>query len=667
MTMLRKLALFAISLLPVLLGLCLFLAFAASLAVPVAQYLVRGDFTWLPGAIIYLLVSGGLAWWVSRQPQEADKRTVGWLICGSTAVKLALIYLIPDLPLNIDQAIFRSFVEPMADEQLSDGVMTALSANNDYSIWAGRVLPVHYLLRYLAGDGYLPWLRVSNVVASTAILFLIYLLSRHLLPAGKRKWAVYLMVILPLHTYMVTDYSHHLYSSLYLLSGTWCAVELIFGRGGWVGKICLSATAGICLLLMMLQRGIHLIALGAWVGLLVWTTLEGRDGRRVILGWVMLLVIPLAIALPAARSVDHWLAKHDQHQRSSMLPAFVARGWCPETAGEFCGRYEQIDWATPMNERAAVMWRLVASQIRHNPEEVCFLFPPLKTAKLFLVGYASNLEESLAAINAPALSWARGARLAGAPLFLCMATLGCFMLGAHFSERNIRWLPALLVSTLTWVVYVFLGETSPRYSVFSQAFLALLGAHVFSGAAEHGRRARGEQWRSHRTLLWKTALVGAMLAITLVFLAMAARLLPAHYFFVDLEKGWGTSGSFSPDEISQPGDYHPFEVRLHVPSGAGKVVAFYSLPVRFNASTEVTLYLLGRDETLDGSDLLIKTEAGMLLQRSVLSGEVRPQRICLELPPRSEKLVFEIIRNGPDVQPGSVQIGYLAVSPAGKR
>jgi hypothetical protein len=383
-----------------------------------------------------------------------------------------------------------------------------LSQIYDYPVWAGRAVPIHYALRRWLGGQDLLWIRLLNVGLSTALLAATYGFACRLLPRGRRKWAIFLMLALPFQWFVVTDYSHHLFSSFYFLACLWCGWELVFAPSGKRRGLGLSVAIGICLMLMMWQRGMHLIALGAFGVLLAWAGLSGFGWKRwggLLLG---LMGLPLLLALPAAHRFDAWLARHDVGRLNSVLPAFVARGWCPETGGEYCGRYEQLDRATPAPEKAAAMFRLVLSQIRRNPWAACGRLPVVKTGKLFLVGYASNFEESLAAERSALLPWVRGMRLAAVPAFLGLALWGCLVL-ALAPALQARWLPVLLAPLFTWGAYVFLGESSPRYSIFCQPFLALLGALAIGGADAAGPRPFAAAGRG---LALRAALVAGLLA-----------------------------------------------------------------------------------------------------------------------------------------------------------
>lgn len=646
-----------VSCLPVLLGLCLALAGLASLAVPAGKYARAGDLSWLPGALLYVGLYAGLAWWLAGTRPDRERRVVLVLIGGSAALKLALVLFATHLPLNTDQAIFRHFVEVMADRRLGSDAMVSLSAAGDYSIWAGRAMPIHYGVRRLAGENDAVWIRLLSIIVSSAILAVTYAFSRRLLPAGKRKWAVFLLMALPFQSFVVMDYSHHLLSSFYLLLGTWCAWELAHACPGALRSLGFSLVAGLCLLLMMWQRGIYLIALGAWAGLLAWAGFRGVGWRRWSLLAFWLALVPLGLSAPLAHRYDAWLRRHDAHQLNSMLPAFVARGWCPESDGEYCGRYEQLDRATPGPDKKSAMWRLVFSQIRYNAQTVCVRFPIVKTAKLFLVGYAANVEEALDTEDSQALPWVRGMRLAAAPLFLAWACWGCFLLAAGSGFAQGRWLAACLVPLLTWGTYVFLGETSPRYSIYCQPFLGLIGAYAWPERPGRGPWPPAGAWGD---LLLRGGMVFAAGVFVLGGLTVGVHNAPARCFYADLHRGWAWAGARPVSSVVEPGAYRPFEAKIRLPDGSAEVQVEWPLPGRPGSRREVAFYLLGADAGLRRAELTIGTAAGPLFGLP-LGGLNGPRRVKLAVPPDADALWFRLraARGPEDRSGGALQIGYL--------
>lgn len=648
----RRLTAAGVALLPVALGGCLFLSWCAAVLVPAVKYTVPGAPSWVGGALLYLLLFSALWWLVRRTDAIPESRVVAALIAGSALLKLALALAAMRLPLHADQELFHYFVREMADHRLDGGVLSALSAIYDYPVWGGRVLPVHYAIRLLAGDGDLLWTRLLNVGLSTAILLTTYGFARRLLPEGRRKWAVFLTMALPFQSFVVTDYSHHLFSSFYFLLGMGCAWDLVFADPRPARRLALAVLAGACLTLMMWQRGVHLIALGVWAGLILWAAAGGGFGPR---RWGALLlalgVLPLVLAVPAAGRFDAWLNRHDAHRLNSIVPAFVARGWCPESAGEYCGRYEQLDRVTPPEEKKAAMFRLVLSQIRRNPGTVCVRFPVTKTAKLFLVGYAANFEESLGLSSARLLPWVRGLRLAAAPIFLGLAVWGCLGLAAR-PRLLARWLPVLLAPLLTWGAYVFAGETSPRYSIFCQPFLALLGASALAGFAGRGGCPQALPEGAWRGIAARAAVVAAGITLALGLAVAAVRQVPEYRLYADLEQGWTAEAGAA----VAPGDYRPFEARLALPTDGSSARAAWRLPDRPASARTVSFYVL---QAAGAVRLEVGTAAGQLFELP-LDGLIEPRHVELDLPPGTDELVFglEPARAVP-ARGGEVHLGYV--------
>lgn len=647
-----------VSILPVALAGCLLLSWAASVAVPLGALVRAGAVDWIPGAAVYLVLAGFLVA-VLRRTERIPEHRVVWALIGASAVwKLLLAGWAMRLPLHADQELFHLFVRTMADHRLDPAQMGALSGIYDYPVWAGRVLPVHYAMRWLAGARDVFWVRLLNVVLSSGILAATYGLARRLLPEGQRKWAVFLLVVLPFQTMVVTDYSHHLFSSFYFLVSLWCVWEMVFSSPGVLRWLGLSLGTAVCLLLMMGQRGTHWIALAVWAALLLWALGSGTGWRRWCGMAAGVVAVPLILSVPLAQRYDAWLAGHDAHRLNSVLPAFVARGWCPESDGEYCGRYEQLDRVTPWPAKSAAMFRLVGSQIRYNPAVVCLRFPVVKTAKLFLVGYASNFEESLAAAGSRVQPWARGMRWAAAPFFLGLAIWGCVaLLGAQ--DRMARWLPVVLAPLVTWGAYVFFGETSPRYSIFCQPFLALLGARGWAALGDPARRSR-IPWRP---LFGRGLVVLGALAVGLGGLAAGMARLPAHWFYGDLQHGWTRAGGGASAGAVEPGALLPFEARLGLEPGEDTMEASWQVPSRPAGPARASFYLL--DASAEGRSLVVGVKAGgddwLWLP---LAGRALPQYAEVEMPPGEEHLRFALrtADGGSAAAPARVGVGYVVVT-----
>lgn len=645
-----RIAAFGVSLLPVALGGCLLLSWLAGLAIPLWKHARPEALSSWGWAIAYLAFFALSAWALGKTERGSDHRVVAGLIGLFALFRVALVLGFPNLPLNTDQALFHFFVRELGDKGIAPETLSPLSAIYDYPLWTGRGFPVHYWVRRAWGEGDLLWIRGLNVAVASCLPLVVYALACRLLPKGRRKWAVFLLLALPFQSFIVTDYSHHLFSSFYLLLFAWCVWETAFGGHGAAARIGLSIVSGGCLLLMTWQRGVHFIALGVAGGMLLWGAARRIGWRR----WLSLLafaaVVPASIAAGlSARLFDGQLRASDAHRLSSVLPGFVARGWCPESGGEYCGRYEQLDRATPWPRKPSAMYRLALSQIRHAPAKACFLLPLAKTAKLHLVGYAANLEESLATAKSGHLAWVRGFRLAGAPVFLGLAAGGCFLLARRRSPMD-RWLPVLLVPMLTWGAYVFAGETSPRYSVFSQPFLALLGALALGGIADKGSGEEAAELRSRRSVAGRAAACAAVLGMGLAAAALAVRALPARTFYADLEKGW-----LDPATVA-PGPYRPFEARIQT---GGAMPLAWRLPVPAAPGDVVSFYLLGATGGAGNAELAIGTQAEEL-RRLGLADCAFPCYIEVEPGRPMDRLDFALRSSGPSAS-GELAIGYVSI------
>lgn len=647
---------FGASLMPVVLAGCLLLSWGASVAVPLGTSIRSGSADGFLGGAVYL-VWVLLVYGVLRRTSEIPEHRVVWALIGLSAVlKLVLAGWAMRLPLHADQELFHRFVRAMADSRLDAGVMRGLSAIYDYPVWAGRVLPIHYGMRLLAGAQDVVGVRLLNVGLSSALLAATYGFARRLLPVGQRKWAVFLMMALPFQTMVVTDYSHHLFSSFYFLVSLWGVWEMVFSSPSPLRRLGLSLGTGVCLLLMMGQRGTHWIALAVWGALLLWALCTGVGWRR----WIWMVagigILPLALSIPLAHRYDAWLERHDTHRLNSVLPGFVARGWCPKSDGEYCGRYEQLDRVTPWPAKSAAMFRLVGSQIRYNPAVVCLRFPVVKTAKLFLVGYASNFEESLAAADSRALPWARGMRRVAAPLFLGLALGGCLML-ARRPGRQDRWLPVVLAPVVTWGAYVFFGETSPRYSIYCQPFLALLGALALSnGGLTAQEGVQGVPPGPWGPVLGRGLVILGGMVVALGLLVAVVQSMPSHRFYGDVHRGW----SVSDGGAVGAGPLSPFEAALCLEPGHGSMEAVWAVPSMPEGGTTLSFYLLEVDP--DARALTLGVHAGGEDWRWwPLAGRPVPQFVEMDLSPHTEKLEF-VLRTAdgsPMEASGCVVVGYV--------
>lgn len=637
-----RLVSWGLGLLPAALGGFVALALATSMVVPFRKIAGQGPTPGWTAGLLYLLGAGSAAWMLAKWNRWSEERVIGGMMALAIALKTATAILVPRLPLNIDQSLFHHFATRLAADAYGEMSLASLSSLYDYPLWAGRIFPVHYFLERWGGAHAWVCSRILNVLAATLILVLTNALARGILPRGKRKWAVFLLMALPFQTFWVTDYSHHLYSSLYLLAFAWAARELTFGGKTRIRRAGLSGLASVCLLCMAWHGGVDWIAAGTAAALVVLHVLTRHDaigsGRLAIL----LLVVPVAVAAtlkgPLLMNRIHAC---DAHRHNSVLPAFMARGWCLATGGEYHRRYEELDRVTPWPQKPRAMFRLIASQIRHEPWKTCFWLPCVKTAKLFLVGYASNLEESLALAHSPALSRVSWMRRAGTFFFLLFVFSGSIRM-AGVNRIPLAWAPVLLVPLLTWGAYVLGGETSPRYSVFCQPFLAIVGGFAFSSNPLSAPIAR--------TWLSRTAMVLVFLLTAAGTLALGVRALPPDAFYENLGGDWNGA-------TTRGGLFPVFERTVVLPPGTETVSMDWPVPTGASACSFYPLQCRG---SMAGASLTLALPDSPPLADFPMEGRRLPEYLEAPLPPGTRTLRATVSRlPAASASEGTLDFGYL--------
>lgn len=634
-----------LGLLPAALGCFVALSFMVSVYLPFAKITSgEGSAGWV--ASLSYLLGVGIAGWLLKRTDGWPEHVVVWGLVGLGFVAKALVvWIVPQLPFNTDQALLHHFATRLAADGYKETTLAALSRFYDYPLWTNRIYPIHYLIARLAPQQALAWTKALNVLAATLILVLTYGVARRVVFPGKRKWAVFLMLVLPFQTFWVTDYSHHLYSSLYLLAFAWAAGELALGEPRLWQRLGFSSLATICLLLLAWQVGVDWIAIGMAVGLVIVYAIISSDSRKTVSLALFLLVIPVAVssALKGPLLLDR-LRACDTHRQNSVLAAFMARGWNPETGGEYCARYEQLDMVTPRSKKAGAMFRLVLSQMRHAPVKTCIGLPCIKTAKLFLVGYASNLEESLSAVHSPALPWVSWVRRCGTAVFLGFVLLGCIRI-TGIREIPVAWIPVLLVPLLTWGAYVLAGETSPRYSVFCQSFLAVVGAC----AVRDGADAKSPVF-SVQTWLYRTLAVFMLLLIVAGTMSLAVRLVPLHAVYVNLLEGGDGSST-------RQGPFPLFERCAVLQPGEECVAMDWQVPKEVK---RCSFYALQFNGAMAQAKVIVESADGAVLTTVPLDGHTLPEYVEVSLPLNTRELRVRVSRSSTDTgQEGTFVFGYL--------
>ena len=202
---------------------------------------------------------------------------------------------------------------------------------------------------------------------------------------------------------------------------------------------------------------------------------------------------------------------------------------------------------------------------------------------------------------------------------------------------------------------MFAGETSPRYSIFCQPFLALLGASALAGFAGRGGCPQGLPAGAWRGIAVRAAIVVGGIVLALGAAAAGVRLLPEYRLYADLEQGWMAEAGGP----VAPGDYRPFEARLARPADGSPARAVWRLPARPASVKTVSFYVLQADGAARTARLDIGTATGKLFELP-LDGLTEPHQVELDLPPGTDEIVFSVEPATAAAAPGgAVYIGYV--------
>jgi len=542
-----------------------------------------------------------------------------------------------------DASIFRYYLDTLSEHGYSEQTLSDLSRHYDYRVWPRRALPFYYALRLLAGDRFVPAVQLFHGLLLTLSLALTWRVARLLFGLRTAFWAVSLQLLMPFRWYICLDLNHHILGGFYFLTGLWLLAE-------WFRTIRPPGTRWACavgmailLPLMRLEGGIDFVWIGAMALTVLLAWLTGRQaGRETGRAGMALLLLPLLAASITVSPLMRRMDAADRHRHESGPIGFMARGWSPETGGEYCGTYEILDYLTPHEDKITVQASILASQTYYNPCVLLTSLLPVKLAKYFLLGYASGAEEMLTHNGAhQAQRLAEGART----VFL-LGTLPLMLWGGILLPRlrRPRRLELILPCAMLCATYVLLGETSPRYSIYIQPFLFMLAAQPFVWT----RRRR-------RILARAACRTGGPAAITLAAalaaaatLLWAARPLLAQVAFQDL-RTWAHDADGS---LPVPSTLAPFEIHLapqlengetswgplRLPSTdpAPRFIAFYAFIPGISS---------GR---LAGVTLQIETPDG--IQTNSL-----PARIRMSYPPNADgNIRFRV----PENLPHPLRIGY---------
>lgn len=512
--------------------------------------------TWA-GMALYLVAAGGALYGLHRLFCRFGARVFIWtVILAAVLIQLAAICATPrDWKWTSDAAIFNYYLNHLADGAYSAATLEDLSQYYDYRVWTRRALPFYYLLRVTAGSsGFMPAAQAFQALLIVLALVLTWRIARLFFGRHVAFWAVSLQLLMPYRWFICIDLNHHVLGGFYFLAGLWILAEWLKPARPPLQTAGLTLAAAGLLPLMHLEGGIDTVFAGAVFLVLLFTWLTGRQSSGQLPGSaVCLLGLPMLAAALLLAPLSQRIETADRYHHESGAIAFMARGWAPETGGEYCRTYETIDIATPAADKKSVQASILASQAFYNPQALLVRLLPEKIAKYFLLGYASGAEEMLVrnrAIRVRAL--AEGARTAFLLAALPVMIWGGWLLLPRL-RRN-RRLALVVPCAILSATYVLLGETSPRYSFYIQPFLFMLAALPL---ALPRRRRRFLLRAGLPAALPPLLLVAATLAAVVLLLA-GGRPALAQRALQDM-RTWGAAGART---LASPPTLAPFEIQL---------------------------------------------------------------------------------------------------------
>lgn len=396
------------------------------------------------------------------------------LSVGVFLIRLVWIGLHTAYPQLADQEIFLRFVRLLRESQFSAESLVALSASYDYYIWVSRGFPFPHLLAWWFPHHDVLALQIANAIFLSLTLWLLDQVAEPMMPPAARRLALLLFASIPLQFWQLLEFGHHLFSTLLLLLCIHVARRIAEGASA-AGMLFGALLLGGLQFLLALQVGVDQLGMA----FILFTMLAFTPWRQPLIRsfgrLFLLLAIVCAVWLPAKRGYFQWQASYDTHRLSSGVAGFMARGYSMEKWGEYDSHWEQIDKITPASEGVAAMAAVPLFRAAAQPWVTFGMLLPIKTAKYGLIGYATTAEAALEQMGRPMeRAWFRAARLLFAPVFLGAVLLGIFHLLSEVVAQGARRLLPIFLCLTGYAIFTLLGETSPRYSVYVQPFLALL-------------------------------------------------------------------------------------------------------------------------------------------------------------------------------------------------
>ena len=607
----------------------------------------------LTGAGTYLLLAGaglaGLRWMYRRHGSRAFLLTVlGASMLIQTGVILASD---KNWEWSVDARAFNHYLERLSDHGYTPETLGELSKNYDYPVWTHRAQPFYYILRLWTGDRFVRAVQFFQAVLIVLALGLTWRIAKILFGQAVAFWAASLQFLMPYQWLACLDLNHHIPGVLYFSFSLWILAEWSRNNRGRCRPWVLALCAGVAVPLMRFEGGADRIYVAAVALALVLLQVGGRQNtRQTVQSAAALLAWPLFTSALLVAPLSARIDQSNLHRLSSGTVAFMARGWMPETGGEYSATYEQIDCLTPLGKKQSALASLLASQAFYNPRTLLFRLFPVKLTKYFLLGHATGTEEMLVQNGATTAAWlAKGARTA-----YLLAALPLMIWGGFLLLPLVRTTPRILLvlpGALFCLATVLVGETSPRYSTYIHPLLFMLGALPLAWGA----------WR--RGLLLRASRAPGLLAagsLGAAFLVAAGLLFAARPWFrhracQDM-RGWTPAPGALVAAV--PATLAPMEIHL-LPHAmdSGTEWSALDLPAAPDLPGTLCFYALPSGAPaylLQGHTLVTAyaTPGGIRTQTNAL-----PARICLEYTPSAPGT---LTMRTPTALPFPLCIGYAA-------
>lgn len=606
------------------------------------------------GGLVYLAVAGvgigGLRF--------IYRRSGPWLFLWIAVIASVLIQLGVILAANSswvwtgDNHIFKTFLDRLAGNGYAAETLRELSRHYDYPLWTRRALPFYYVLRTGFGDHFVRAVQIFQALLVSLSLVLTWRTARILFGRRVAFWTVCLQFIMPFRWFACLDLNHYLPGGFYFLAALWVLAEWTRGRPGIIRRWSLALCTAILLGLMSLEGGLDRIYLISVAGLILLLWAGGnwslRQSAMALGAWI---VVPVLLSVLVLRPVNSGIDQANAGRLSGGTVAFMARGWMPETGGEYSATYEHIDCLTPPENKAAMQASLLASQAFYNTGTLLFRLVPEKMAKYFLLGYASGTEEMLRGNGATeAATWAKGARTAFLLTVLPLMILGGLLLLPRLHRT--RWLCLILPCAFFCAATSLVGETSPRYSIYVQPFFFMLGAQSLALSAP---------WR--KRILRAVPIPGftAFSSLGILYVALGLGLLCARpwlqrHVVMDMNS-WTASSAGSSQHPSRT--LAPFELHLE-PLPNAPTWGSVRIPADFQLPAQLSFYILPRPGSPAGQSgpaiLRRETSRGITEEKLAL-----PSRVVLNLNP-GDSHFFELL-SLTTPPPFSLTVGYAHFRP----